>query len=159
MLLRVVVERCNGCGNCEMACAFVHAASGHPGRPRLTVIRDVPSRAGSATPIVCLQCDDAACVAACPVDALSRNDATGAIELQEARCVRCGSCVDACPFGNAMWDGNRDAVVKCDLCGGDPWCARFCPTAALTGPQPRDSRPGPRDPSPFMAGRQVGRPA
>lgn len=130
-LLRVIATQCNGCGNCEMACAFVHAAGAGPGRPRINVVRGLPSRPGGGTPVVCLQCDDAACVAACPAGALARNDATGAIELHEPRCVRCGSCVGACPFGNALWDVDRRLVVKCDLCGGDPWCARFCPTGAL----------------------------
>jgi Fe-S-cluster-containing hydrogenase component 2 len=23
-------------------------------------------------------------------------------------------------------------VIKCDLCGGDPWCAKACPTGAIT---------------------------
>lgn len=131
MLLRVAVERCNGCGNCEMACSFVHAHESSPGRARINVIRDLPPEAGRATPIVCLQCGDAACVAACPVGALTRNEATGAIDLDEARCIRCRSCVAACPFGNVMWDARRLEVVKCDLCGGEPWCARFCPTSAL----------------------------
>jgi anaerobic carbon-monoxide dehydrogenase iron sulfur subunit len=135
-LLRVVVDRCSGCGNCEMACAFVHAGGGVPGRPRVSVVRDVPPRPGRGTPIVCLQCDDAACVAACPVGALVRNEATGAIDLLEPQCVRCGSCVGACPFGNALWDLGRHLVVKCDLCGGDPWCARFCPTGALAFVRP-----------------------
>lgn len=130
-LFRVVVDRCNGCGNCEMACAFVHADGRVRPLSRINVVRDATGRPQRGTPIVCLQCGDAACVAACPVGALARNDATGAIELQDARCVRCGTCVGACPFGNIMWDEDRNEVVKCDLCGGDPWCARFCPTAAL----------------------------
>ena len=26
---------------------------------------------------------------------------------------------------------NRNRVIKCDVCGGDPACAQFCPTQAL----------------------------
>jgi Fe-S-cluster-containing hydrogenase component 2 len=47
------------------------------------------------------------------------------------RCVKCMACVAACPFGCALVDEVHDEVVKCDLCKGDPACARFCPTKAL----------------------------
>ena len=36
----------------------------------------------------------------------------------------------ACPFG-AMHIGPRGRAEKCDLCGGDPLCAQFCPRGAL----------------------------
>jgi Fe-S-cluster-containing dehydrogenase component len=41
------------------------------------------------------------------------------------------ACVAACPFGCAIFDKQQDVFVKCDLCGGDPACAHFCPTKAL----------------------------
>jgi Fe-S-cluster-containing hydrogenase component 2 len=40
-------------------------------------------------------------------------------------------CVQACPFGNAIWDEKLAKVLKCDNCGGDPACAKFCPTEAI----------------------------
>lgn len=130
IVLRVATERCTGCGNCEMACAFVHARGPRPAQPRIHVVgrQAVPAR---GTPILCLQCDEPACVAVCASQALSRDAATGAIRLDAARCLRCRSCVGACPFGNLAWDAFQREVVKCDLCGGDPQCARFCPTGAL----------------------------
>jgi Fe-S-cluster-containing dehydrogenase component len=83
-------------------------------------------------PILCLQCEDAACVQACPVEALVRNERTGAIEVREDRCIQCLACVPACPFGNIAVDPSTEMVVKCDLCGGDPMCAKFCPEGALS---------------------------
>ncbi|HOC17888.1 MAG TPA: 4Fe-4S dicluster domain-containing protein [Vicinamibacterales bacterium] len=146
IVLRVVTDRCNGCGNCEMACAFVHARGTRPAQPRIHVLGRQTSP-GCGTPILCLQCDEPACVEVCPIQALSRDEATGAIRLDEARCIRCRSCVAACPFGNVAWDAAQRAVVKCDLCGGDPQCARFCPTGALssrTGVSPvRDTAASP----------------
>jgi Fe-S-cluster-containing hydrogenase component 2 len=42
------------------------------------------------------------------------------------------SCVAGCPFGNMLSDPDiQGYVFKCDLCYGDPICARFCPTGAL----------------------------
>ena len=44
---------------------------------------------------------------------------------------KCGACTVACPFGNIAFDPAVEIVVKCDLCKGEPACARFCPTKTL----------------------------
>lgn len=130
MMFRYTVNPalCTGCRTCELACAFTHTQEQQPGRSRIYPVAYGPDR---FVPVTCLQCDDAACVKACLFDALKRNEATGAIELDKDRCVNCRACVAACPFGCALVDEVHDEVVKCDLCGGNPACARFCPTKAL----------------------------
>jgi Fe-S-cluster-containing hydrogenase component 2 len=40
-------------------------------------------------------------------------------------------CVQACPFGNALYDSISDSIIKCDTCSGDPACAAACPTQAI----------------------------
>jgi anaerobic carbon-monoxide dehydrogenase iron sulfur subunit len=127
-IFRVTVERCIACGKCELACAFAHGAEGRPARARINIFRQAPE---TGIPVVCLQCDEAACVAICPVGALARNDETGAIEMKRDRCVGCRMCVVSCPFGNMLWDEGDHRIQKCDLCSGDPQCVPFCPTRAL----------------------------
>lgn len=130
MMFRYTVNPalCTGCRTCELACAFTHTQEQKPGRSRIYPIAYGPDR---FVPVTCLQCDDAACVKSCLFEALKRNETTGAIELDKDRCVNCRACVAACPFGCALIDDVHDEVVKCDLCGGSPACARFCPTKAL----------------------------
>jgi len=121
---------CTGCRTCELACSFAHSVNGKPGRSRI-----YPLDGGFKdlwVPVTCLQCDDPACVKSCLVDAITRNPETGAMDLDADKCVRCMACVAACPFGCSLHDTTHDIVVKCDLCGGDPVCAHFCPTKALT---------------------------
>ena len=36
-----------------------------------------------------------------------------------------------CPFGNITYDEQEAKIIKCDLCGGDPACAKFCPSGAV----------------------------
>ncbi|MBU0983602.1 MAG: 4Fe-4S dicluster domain-containing protein [candidate division Zixibacteria bacterium] len=122
-------ELCIGCRTCELACSFAHSVNGKPGRSRI-----YPLGTGHKelwVPVVCLQCEDPACARSCLVDAITRNPETGAMDLDAERCVRCMACVAACPFGCSLHDANHQMVVKCDLCGGDPVCAHFCPTKAL----------------------------
>ncbi|UCD18581.1 MAG: 4Fe-4S dicluster domain-containing protein [Candidatus Zixiibacteriota bacterium] len=119
---------CTGCRTCELACAFAHAQNQKPGRSRIYPLAYEPDK---YVPVACLQCDDAACVKSCMFDALKRNEVTGAVELDRERCIKCMACVAACPFGCALLDDVQDEIVKCDLCGGNPACATFCPTKAL----------------------------
>ena len=81
--------------------------------------------------MLCLQCDDAACQKVCPTEALHRNLKIGAIEVNTDKCVTCKMCTVVCPFGNIHFDPGNDEIVKCDVCEGDPACAKFCPTRAL----------------------------
>lgn len=36
-----------------------------------------------------------------------------------------------CPFGATAFDPIARKVIACDLCNGDPACAKFCTTGAL----------------------------
>lgn len=78
--------------------------------------------------ITCRQCADPPCAAACPTGAI-RKRRDGLVEVEEARCIGCGACVEACPFGAiTLADGK---AIKCDLCGGDPACVKQCTPRAL----------------------------
>jgi Fe-S-cluster-containing hydrogenase component 2 len=81
--------------------------------------------------LTCFQCDDAACVRVCPVEALVRIEETAAIKVLEERCIRCGACTAACPFGHMESGRLSHVAIKCDLCDGNPACAAFCPTKCL----------------------------
>lgn len=119
---------CIACGKCELACAFAHGTDGIPGVSRIRIYRRGPE---AGMPIVCLQCSDAACAAACPVGAIKWNVETGALEVARDKCVNCHMCVAACPFGNIVAEPVAPTVAKCDLCGGSPRCVAFCPTGAI----------------------------
>ncbi len=126
--LFVTPYRCTDCKNCEVACSFVHTKDPfHPARSRVkayTLKGDIKSV------VLCLQCEEAACQMVCPTNALVRNPLTGAIEVND-NCILCKMCTLACPFGNIHFDETYEEIVKCDVCQGDPACAKYCPTGAL----------------------------
>jgi Fe-S-cluster-containing hydrogenase component 2 len=124
----ITPSRCTACRTCELACSFEHAGPDGLGISR---IRAFLFGEGQNQILTCFQCDDAACVRVCPVTALTRNDATGAIDVDEGRCIGCGLCSIACPFGHMNHAAKGGIAIKCDLCGGQPACAAFCPTQTL----------------------------
>lgn len=143
--LFVTPERCIGCKSCEIACAFKHATA--LGTPGLTRIRAYSMTPEHHVPVVCLQCETAACAQVCPTETLVRvteGPGAGAIRVLSDRCIGCMMCTIACPFGNIHVDPADDRIVKCDLCSGDPACAKFCPTAALEWASRSTPHPPPR---------------
>ena len=126
--LVLLPNRCTGCRTCELACAFAHSEDGNLGLSRIRIHPAGPDRYVQVT---CLQCVNAACVQVCPTQALVRNADTGAVCHDENRCVGCGLCETACPFGHMHFAVEMRKPVKCDLCGGRPACAMFCPHEAL----------------------------
>ena len=130
-MLVVEAERCTGCGLCEMACSLQHQGVCSPALSRIQVLRR--EELGLSLPVVCMQCTDAPCAAVCPVGAIARDPASGAWLIQEALCIGCRLCIAACPLGAISFApaATEGQVLKCDLCGGDPRCVRFCGTQAL----------------------------
>ena len=81
--------------------------------------------------VVCNQCKDAKCMAACPTNAIYRKD--GIVKINAGECIGCHACVDACPFGAMYVHSDLDVPLKCDLCAdnGNPKCVEMCPTGAI----------------------------
>lgn len=99
-------------------------------RSRISVVAF--EKTGFSFPAVCQQCSVAACMEVCPVGAINKDEATGAMKVNNAVCLRCKMCTIACPFGATFYDADHDLIIKCDLCGGDPECVKFCPSGAIS---------------------------
>ena len=52
--------------------------------------------------------------------------------------VGCGLCVEACVSGVIQLHPESSIPLLCDLCGGEPDCAKKCPTGALVAVEGRD---------------------
>jgi len=119
-------EYCTGCRFCEMICSLHHEGVVNVRKARLRVERP---NIRVDLPLVCTQCitcGDDCCVDLCPENAISVVD--GVVVIDQELCIGCKTCADTCPYGVIWVD---EVAHKCDLCGGDPMCVRFCPSGAL----------------------------
>lgn len=149
-------QRCVGCMQCMSACAVAHsrgktlyaAVTEEPrSPPRIHV---GPGPGNFAFPNKCRHCDPAPCMGACMPRALARDAATAAVLVDPSRCIDCGMCAMACPFGvvryRADWraPGRRAVAVKCDNCvdrqkeGRGPACVETCLVKALEFGDPNE---------------------
>jgi Fe-S-cluster-containing hydrogenase component 2 len=133
--IAVDYAKCTGCRNCEVECALFHDKKLDLTRSRIKTYYfnppvDVPS--------LCAKCGDSPCVKACPekVAALSKDKTTGAVLVDEKKCIACWACIEPCAKdrANVIRKSKDEKVVVgiCDLCGGDPSCVKACPEGALS---------------------------
>ena len=99
--LKLDPNKCTGCLQCEMACAYQHHKTFNTGKSRIKIFSF--EREGRKVPYTCTQCDEAWCLHACPVEAIVRDARTGAKVVLEDRCVGCKVCTIACPFGTVNY--------------------------------------------------------
>ncbi|AEA46758.1 4Fe-4S dicluster domain-containing protein [Archaeoglobus veneficus] len=165
----VDLTRCIGCGKCVQACRTENKVpegfyrtwverytvteegqvlvdspkmgeEGYTPYPPETDISKI--KGGYFVPKLCNQCENAPCVAVCPVGATYMTD-DGVVLVDYEKCIGCGYCVSACPYGARYLypeDGEseymRGKVDKCTWCyhrvvrGLEPACVYVCPTKA-----------------------------
>ena len=93
-------------------------------------------------PKSCLHCEDAPCVTVCPTGASYKRGADGIVLVAEEKCIGCGLCAWACPYGAREMDLAAGVMKKCTLCVDRiynedalevdrvPSCVRTCPANA-----------------------------
>lgn len=124
---------CAGCLTCNVACSVYKEGVVSLTLSRIQVIKD---ELGGyvCEPAPCLQCDGPECLYACPTGALHLDSVTGARVIDSKACIGCKRCIAACPAtpSRIRFNADKKISVKCDLCGGEPRCVKFCPTGAIT---------------------------
>lgn len=119
-----------------VACAVEHSGSKNlflsifekpAPQPRI----NVDAVAEWSVPMLCMHCEKAPCIEACPTVAIYKT-ADGLVLIREEYCIGCKVCVLACPFGVLKVNRAKGVTFKCDLCserlkgGLNPACVEAC---------------------------------
>ncbi|MBI2831909.1 MAG: 4Fe-4S dicluster domain-containing protein [Chloroflexi bacterium] len=128
-MLQIDKEKCTGCRLCEMMCSFRHEGECSTAKSRIKILKD--EEFGNCLVLVCMNCEDAPCVASCPTEAFKKDDNSGIVALDESLCIGCEACIGVCPMETIVLDKDKNTVFKCDLCGGDPECVKWCTRGAI----------------------------
>ncbi len=138
-------ERCVGCMQCRFNCAVSHSKSKNImsifesplSKPRIHIVL---SSEKEPLPNKCRHCHPAPCENACISRAIYRDEATGIVLINPDRCINCGMCAMACPFGVVRYHTyitGKMAAHKCDQCilrvkeNEKPACVEACKVKAL----------------------------
>lgn len=145
--------KCNGCHSCQVACKDEHA--GNDWMPYAKPMPEtgmfwykqneyvrgsIPKVKVAYVPTLCMHCDEATCIPACPTSAISKRE-DGLVLIDPAKCNGCQLCVGACPYGTISFNRALRVAQKCTGCAHlldrgwpikEPRCADACITGALT---------------------------
>lgn len=148
--------KCIGCESCTVACKSenntppqsspLKLKRGRIESPVHTSYRWVVFKEGGAYPeptltfvsSACNHCQNPACIASCPVNAISKRASDGIVLIDQDKCIGCQYCVWACPYGAPQLNENTRKVEKCTFClhkqekGIQPACVTTCAGRALT---------------------------
>ena len=156
---------CSGCKACQIACkdknnlpvgviwrrvyevsggTWTNVGAGSP-RPELS---DSETGVGRPNPytvwttdvfaynlsIACNHCVHPKCAGVCPTDAFVQRE-DGIVYIDESKCMGCGYCNWACPYGVPQYNPALGHMSKCNFCmdnidaGLPPACVAACPHA------------------------------
>jgi protein NrfC len=149
--LVVDLKKCQGCGTCMMACALAHSGMASYNLARIQIQQDsFADWPDDVSMAICRQCQDAPCVAVCPVRPIKANKPNpqqGNVRMIDPDlCIGCKMCLVRCPFtpSRIQWNPYLQKSQKCDLCvdtpyleekggpGGTQACVKVCPVNAIS---------------------------
>lgn len=140
--------KCTGCKTCVIACKDAHSLSvGTNYRKVIEFVEGnwkkdangawVQDVRGYYVPIACNECADPACVKVCPTKAHFKRESDGIVLIDGKKCIGCGACAKACPYGAPVLNETAHKMHKCDACvdrlaqGLLPICVEACPQRAI----------------------------
>ncbi len=154
------LRKCVGCNACTVACKQEHATPPgvHWSRVLQYEMGSYPRVRLRFLPLLCMHCQEAPCLEACPTGATYRR-ADGPVLIGAVKCIGCRYCIMACPYEARTYNDGEPGgyfagkgltaveeagteqhtsgvVEKCTFCadrldqGKPPACVATCPAEA-----------------------------
>jgi anaerobic dimethyl sulfoxide reductase subunit B (iron-sulfur subunit) len=136
--------RCTSCFTCIVACEDWHDIPAGPVFWRRVIEIEknkFPNVFVAYLSLSCCHCSQPACIAACPVAAISKREEDGIVLVDEEKCLgkeSCAMCLWACPYEVPQFGAEENAKMQmCNFCidrlaeNKNPICVDACPMQAL----------------------------
>ncbi len=131
--------KCIGCQCCVVAC---NEQNGNPAAINWRRVGEIeggwfPQTVRAFVSMGCNHCLEPTCLSGCPVDAYTKDTATGVVLHSADACIGCQYCTWNCSYGVPQYNPDRGVVGKCDMChsrlgaGQAPACVSACPSGAI----------------------------
>lgn len=142
------LKRCIGCKTCIVACRnhyeLIDNSNAMPNELPyyLRVAKEVsgkfPNLSQRTYVIPCQHCKEPECMAHCKFGAISKDEETGIVRIDDDKCKGCTMCVKNCPYKVVQYNKERRKAHKCTLCysrivtGETTVCTETCLTDAIS---------------------------
>ncbi len=113
----VDLRRCTGCYACQVTCKVEFGVPFEGFRTWLETYEYglYPEVKRLFLPRMCNHCDNPPCVPVCPVQAIYKRD-DGIVQIDQLKCIGCGYCAEACPYGAIYKNNATNTYDKCTFC-------------------------------------------
>src|SRR6266567_9563756 len=133
------MTKCIGCKCCVVAC---NEQNGNPAEINWRRVGEIeggwyPDTLRLHLSMGCNHCLEPSCLIGCPVEASTKDPATGIVQHSAETCIGCQYCTWNCSYGVPQYNPERGVVGKCDMCygrltqGQHPACVSACPEGAI----------------------------
>ncbi|MEW6661119.1 MAG: 4Fe-4S dicluster domain-containing protein [Bacillota bacterium] len=131
--MAIDLRKCVGCEACSIACKIENRVNEGKWRTRVWEwdYGAYPQVSKIKLPTLCNHCQEAPCLEVCPVKANFHSE-EGVVLINRDKCIGCGYCIAACPYGARFKDAVTGQADKCTMCyhrveaGLMPVCVSTC---------------------------------
>jgi Fe-S-cluster-containing dehydrogenase component/DMSO reductase anchor subunit len=130
-------NKCVNCQACNVACVLENGWTIHARSIFIFNSQALPLLPLINLSLACNHCEIPICLEGCPTASYKRDLTTGAVIIDENKCIGCKYCQWICPYDAPKFDAEKRIMGKCNLCysgmseGRLPACTTACPTGAL----------------------------
>jgi Fe-S-cluster-containing dehydrogenase component len=133
------IDQCVACHACQVACQVVNGTQEYGTWRQVYNPEKYRDKHLSSIPLsmACNHCREAPCLEQCPTKAIFRDTQTGAVLIDDKKCLGCGYCIWNCPYEAPVINQAEGTMEKCHFCNDrlkrdlEPACVSLCPTDAL----------------------------
>src|SRR5215510_967133 len=110
------MNKCLGCFTCMNVCSVVNQKN-HSLAKSAIKVRTAGGISSDYIAIVCLGCQEPACMEVCPSHALEKRKDGRGVSLKEDKCIGCRKCETACIMRAVNFNDETKKPIICRHCG------------------------------------------